>query len=109
MQDCYNRTSRNIFEYPDLEVFSDSVLCYIKNCIDIVTVDKHVQVFPSQKPWMTREVQRLLKERNTAFRSCDKGLYSTARANLRRGFREAKSDYKRKIYDHLGSRQVWMG
>lgn len=38
--------------------------------------------------------------------------YSAARADLRRGIREAKLDYKRKIENHLSnnnSRQVWQG
>lgn len=54
----------------------------------------------------------LLKERNTAFRSRDRVLYNKARANLQRGIREAKSDYRRRIEDHLGSnksRRVWQG
>ena len=55
----------------------DSVLCYIKNCVDTVTVDKCIQVYP-EKPWMTWGVQRLLKERNTTFRSSNRALYSTA-------------------------------
>ncbi|KAK3506423.1 hypothetical protein QTP70_002694 [Hemibagrus guttatus] len=59
---------------------------------------------------MTREVQRLLGERNIAFRSGNRTLYSSARANLKRGMREAKSDYRRRIEDHLNnSRQVWQG
>uniref|UniRef100_UPI0037E88240 NLR family CARD domain-containing protein 3-like n=1 Tax=Semicossyphus pulcher TaxID=241346 RepID=UPI0037E88240 len=76
LQDCFKRTSWDIFEHPDLGVFTDSVLCYIKNCIDTVTVDKRIQVYPNQKPWMTREVQRLLKERNPAFSTNVVGLIS---------------------------------
>ena len=112
MQDCFDRTCWEIFEDPDLEVFTDSVLCYIKNCIDIVTVDKCICLYPNQKPWMTREVQQLLKERNTAFRSGDGALFSAARSSLKRGIRRAKSDYRRRIEDHLDSnntRQVWQG
>ena len=78
----------------------------------IVTVDKRIQVYPNQKPWMSREVQQLLKARNTAFRSGDGARYSTARINLKRGIRKAKSDYRRRIKDHLdsnNSRQVWQG
>ena len=110
--DCFNRTIWDIFEHPDLEVFTDSVLCYIKSCIDTVTVDRLIQVYPNQKPWMTREVWRLLKERNTAFRSSDRALYSTACTNLKRGILMAKSDYTRRIEEHLdsnNSRQVWQG
>ncbi|KAL1021005.1 hypothetical protein UPYG_G00007490 [Umbra pygmaea] len=54
----------------------------------------------------------LLKERNTAWRSGNKDLYSTSRANLKRGIREAKADYRRRIEEHLSSnnsRQVWQG
>ncbi|KAJ8412065.1 hypothetical protein AAFF_G00143320 [Aldrovandia affinis] len=76
----------------------------------MVTVDKRIRVYPNQKPWMNREVQQLVKERNSAFRAGDRAHYSTARANLKRGIREAKADYRRKIEDHLdsnNSRQVW--
>lgn len=93
-------------------MFTDSVLCYIKYCTENVAVEKRIQVFPNQKSWMTREVQRLLKVRNIAFRSADRAQYNTARTNLRRGIRRAKSDYRRKIEhqtDSKNSRQVWQG
>src|SRR4029434_1441481 len=54
----------------------------------------------------------LLQERNAAFRSGDKALYSTARANLKRGIKDAKKAYKEKIEDHLTNnnpRRVWQG
>ncbi|KAM3842547.1 uncharacterized protein ACN63O_022346, partial [Diretmus argenteus] len=112
LQDCFDSTNWDVFEHQDLDLFTDSVLCYIKHCTDTVTVEKRIRVYPNQKPWMTREVQRLLKERNTAFRSEDRVLYNTARTNLRRGIRKAKLDYRRRIEDHLhssNSRQVWQG
>lgn len=61
---------------------------------------------------MIREVQQLLGERNNAFRSGNRDLLSTARANLNTGIRKAKADYRGKIEDHLdsnNSRQVWRG
>ncbi|KAK3532180.1 hypothetical protein QTP86_009198 [Hemibagrus guttatus] len=74
----------------------------------ILKVDKCTQVYSNQKPWMTRE----LRERNTAFRSGNRAHYSAARANLKRGIKEVKLDYMRRIKDHLdinNSRQVWQG
>ncbi len=50
---------------------------------------------------MTREVRTLLKERNAAFRSKDKALYSAARANLKKAIKGAKAEYKLKIEDHF--------
>ncbi|KAK3506578.1 hypothetical protein QTP70_009898 [Hemibagrus guttatus] len=112
LQDCFNRTNWDMFEHQELGVFTDSVLCYIKNCIDTVTVDKCIWVYYNKKTWMTREVKRLLRERNTTFRSGNRAHYSKARANLKRGIREAKLDYRRRIENHLdsnNSRQVWQG
>ena len=75
-------------------------------------MNRRIRVFPNQKPWMTKQVQVLLKQRNTAFRAGDEALYSAAISNLKRGIREAKTAYKRKIEEHLNSnnpRQVWQG
>ncbi|KAM7373781.1 hypothetical protein PAMA_022061 [Pampus argenteus] len=112
LQDCFERTNWDIFEHQNLDVFTDSVLCYIKNCIDTVTVQKRIRVYPNQKPWMTRGVQQLLKQRNIAFRTGDRDHYSAARADLRRGIKLAKAEYRRRIEVHLesnNSRQVWQG
>lgn len=74
--------SWDISVHQDLEVFTDTLLCYMKNWTE-VTVDKHIRVYPNQNPWMTREVQRLLKERNTVFS---------------RSIRRAKAGFRRRIW-----------
>ncbi|KAF7647947.1 hypothetical protein LDENG_00164230 [Lucifuga dentata] len=99
LQDCFQSTNWDIFEHQNLEQYTTAL-------------DKCIRVYPNKKPWMTKEVQSLLRERNTAFRSGDGVLYSTARANLKRGNREAKVAYKRRIEDCFqsnNSRQVWQG
>ena len=75
-------------------------------------MDKPVRVYPNTKPWMNRKVLQLLRERDSAFRSKDKALYDIARANLDRGIKEAKAEYKGKIEDCFrsnDSRRVWQG
>ncbi|KAJ8383605.1 hypothetical protein AAFF_G00216780 [Aldrovandia affinis] len=72
--------------------------------MDNVTVDTRIRVYPNQKPWMTKEVQSLLRIRDTTFRFGDGTQYSAAKANQKRG--------KKKIEDHFTSnniRQVWQG
>ena len=103
LQDCFEQTVWDIFEQQDLEEYTGTVLSYIKHCTESVTADKMILVFPNQKPWMTSEVKTLLRERNFACRSRDKDLYSTSRANLKRGIKDAKEAYKRKI-EHKESR-----
>ena len=112
LQDCFLHTEWDVFKHQDLAVHTESVLSYIKYCVGNVTVDKRICVFPNQKPWMTSQVRTLLKVRNAAFRSGDREQYSAARADLRRGIKKAKADYRRKIEDHLSEnnpRQVWQG
>lgn len=82
-------------------MFTDSVLCYFKNCIDTVILDKRIWVYPNQKPWITQKVQQLLRERDTAYRAGNRELYSAARANLKRCIREAKANYRRRGEEHL--------
>lgn len=50
---------------------------------------------------MNSEVKSLLKRRNTAFKSGDRALYSAARADLKRGIKEAKATYREKIENHF--------
>lgn len=88
------------------------MLFYISTCVDSVTMNKRVKVFPNQKPWMAKEVQTLLRTHNTAFRSGHRTWYSTATAKLKRGISEAKLDYKRRIEDHFAvndPRRAWQG
>lgn len=53
LQDCFEKTDWEIFEHLDLEQYTETVLFYIKICMENVTVNKKIWVFPNQKPWMT--------------------------------------------------------
>ncbi|KAK1904684.1 Proteinase R [Dissostichus eleginoides] len=101
LQDCFEHTVWDIFEQSNLEEHTEAVLSYIKFCTDTVTVEKRIRVYPNQKPWMTTAVRSLLNSRDTAFRSGDAAQYSMARANLRRGIKAAKEDYKGKVEVNL--------
>ncbi len=82
----------SIFEDQDLDTYTESVLFYIKCCAEEVSEEKHIRVFPNRKPWMTSKVQGLIRARNLAFRTGDRALYSTARADLKRGIKQAKKE-----------------
>lgn len=62
---------------------------------------------------MSSEVKRLLRARDTAFKSGDTSAYSVARANLKRGIRSAKHNYKLWIEEDFNSnsnpRRMWQG
>ncbi|KAI4886334.1 hypothetical protein NFI96_000178 [Prochilodus magdalenae] len=96
----------------NIDIYTNSVLEHINNCVDKVTSHKTIITFPNQKPWMNREVRLLLKARDAAFRSGDREAYSSARANLRKGISMAKHCYKQQIEEHFSSsdpRRMWQG
>ncbi|KAI4904358.1 hypothetical protein NFI96_007146 [Prochilodus magdalenae] len=88
----------------NIDIYTNSVLEHINNCVDRVTSHKTIITFPNQKPWMkVRQVRLLLKARDAAFRSGDREAYSSARANLRKGIAMAKHCYKQRIEEHFSS------
>lgn len=50
---------------------------------------------------MLKEVQALLKACDASFKSRDRALYSTARANLKRGIEEAQWVHNNKIVEQF--------
>lgn len=100
LQDCFHRTDWSLFASPDLEEYTSTVLFYIRNCIETVTIDKRIRAYPNRKLWMTTEVQLLLRERDAAYRAGDSEQYSVARHNLKKGIKAAKATYEEKPASH---------
>ena len=93
-------------------LLSSSVLFYIKCWMENIPTTKQIRVFPNNKPWMTGGVRLLLKTCDTAFQSGDGQRYKAARANLKRGIKDAKAAHKQKIEDLFSSsdhRRAWQG
>ncbi len=109
-QDCFHRTTWDVFKgegtftCESLDEYIASMLYYINFCVDSVT---------SWKPWMTHNVQQLIRARNIAYRSGDANAYSLARTALRKVINAAKLYHKRRIEANLSNctkpRQVWEG
>ena len=98
--------------HTDIDSYASSVLDFNTN-IDSVTTLKRITTFPNQKPWMNKEVRLLLKARDTAFRSGDAQAYSSSRADLKRGIKQAKHCHKLRIEEHFKNnsdpRRMWQG
>ncbi|XP_036416053.1 uncharacterized protein LOC118800012 [Colossoma macropomum] len=82
----------------NLGEYAESVTGFISKCVEDVTVIKNITTCANQKPWLTREVHALLKARNAAFKSGNKDALRSARANLNRSVRAARSQ---KIQSHF--------
>lgn len=112
LQDYFRHTNWTLFEANNIDTYTSAVLFYVKNCMDNVIITKQIWACPNNKPWMTRDVCLLLKARNSVFYSGDTQQYSEARANLKRGIRNAKAMYRWRIEYHFESLdpcRAWQG
>lgn len=101
--DCFSCTDWTVFMDENTDIHTSSMLFYIKCCIDNVTTTKRVCMFPNSKPWRTKNLKLLLNAHNSAFRSSDMQQYSAARMNLKKGIRDAKAAYRRRIENLFGN------
>ena len=89
LQDCFEVTEWDTFK-DELQVdpkaaldnYTSTVMHYIVFCMDMVTVTKRVRSFPNQKPWLTAEVNSLLRARDAAYRSRDAAAYTASPGQL---------------------------
>lgn len=101
LQDCFHRTTWDVFKgegtftRESLDEYTINILYYINFCVDSVTSWKQVHVASNRKPWMTHNVQQLIRARNVAYRSGDANAYSLTRAAQRKGINTAKLNHKR--------------
>ncbi len=82
LQDCFHHTTWDVFEgegtftCESLDEYTTNILYYIIFCVDRVTSWKQVHVASNRKPWMTHNVQQIIRARNIAYRSGDSYAYS---------------------------------
>uniref|UniRef100_A0A3B1K1K8 Reverse transcriptase domain-containing protein n=1 Tax=Astyanax mexicanus TaxID=7994 RepID=A0A3B1K1K8_ASTMX len=120
LQGCFDCTDWSVFKEAasygkviDIGEYAETVSAYIQKCIEDVQTTKHIISRANEKPWMTSELRKLLKARDSAFRSGDLVALRTARARLNKAIRLAKRDHGHKIQkhfqDHRDTRKLWQG
>ncbi len=110
LQDCFECTDWQMFKdaatqgnHIDLEEYTSSVTSFISKCADDVVKIRTVKSFPNEKAWMNGEVRALSRAKRAAFKSNDKEAYSTSRASLRAGIKEAKRRHQQRLERDLNT------
>lgn len=97
----------------DVKEYIDTVTSYIIKCLNDMIYMKSITIWANRKPLLKRDVYRLLKARDKAFKAGDKSGPRTAQANLSRGIRKAKQDYTNKVTSHFkdskDTQRLWNG
>ncbi len=96
----------------DIEAYSDSVMCFIRKCIEDVVPKKTIHIYPNQKPWINSDVLSALSARTSAFKSGNTDDQKQASYDLRRSIKAAKRQYKNKVEEQFNTnntRSMWQG
>ncbi len=115
LQDCFDHVDWDMFRAApdgDIEAYSDSVMCFIRKCIEDVVPTKTIRIYPNQKPWINSDVRSALSARTSAFKSGNTDDRKQASYNLRRSIKAAKRQYKNKVEEHFNNnnpRSMWQG
>ncbi len=93
----------------DIDVYTDSVMCFISKFIEDVVQTKTICIDPNQKPWINSDVRAAL---SSAFKSGNTDDRKQASYYLRRSIKAAKRQYKNKVeeqFDTNNARSMWLG
>ncbi len=103
LQNCFDHVDWDMFRAAsddDVEAYSDSVMCFIRKCIEDVVPKKTILIYPNQKPWINSDVRAALSVRTSAFKSGNTDDRKQATYDLRKSIKAAKRQYKTKLKNH---------
>ncbi len=100
LQDCFDYVDWDMFRAAsddDIDVYTDTVTCFIRKCIEDVVPTKTIRTYPNQKPWINADVCTALNARTTAFNSGNMDDYKQASYTRHKTIKTAKHKYKEKL------------
>ncbi len=106
IKDYFDHVDWDIFRAAsddDIKAYSDSVMCFIRKCIEDVVPTKIICIYPNQKPWINSDVRSALSARTSAFKSGNSDDRKQASYDLRRSIKAAKRQYKNKVKEHFNT------
>ncbi len=115
LQDCFDYVDWDMFRDAsddDIDVYTDTVTCFIRKCIEDVVPTKTIRFYPNQKLWINADVRTALNARTSAFNSGNADDYKQAIYTLCKTIKTAKRQYKEKIeaqFTNSNYRDMWEG
>lgn len=111
---CFACTDWSVFQEAcsDLSELVDTVSSYILFCEEICVETKEVKFYPNNKPWVTKELKGMIREKRTVFKTGNMVNYRELQGELEAEIKRCKSVYKNKIEDMFTSnnyRMAWQG
>ena len=95
-----------------LDELNDHVTSYIHFCEEMCTEKKTVKCYGNNKPWITKELKSLLKEKKRAFNARDKIQMKNAHLKVKGKIEQCKRDFRDKVESKFKSydcKGMWDG
>jgi hypothetical protein len=89
---------------------TDVIPSYIKFCTDVCLETKEVKLFPNTKPWVTKELKLMLRDRHKAFKENNKQKMKEIQKKIDKKIKNDKKRYASKVeenFQHNNSRLFW--
>ncbi len=68
LQDCFDHMDWDMAASDDdIEAYSDSVMCFIRKCIEDAVLTKTICIYSNQKPWINSDVRSALTAQDICF------------------------------------------
>ena len=111
---CFDCTDWDVFfeSSSSLEEATEAVTEYINFCTDMLIPARDVRIFPNGKPWVTKDIADLLKQRQCKHRDGDMEGVRSKQKEIKAKIRQNKIEYKKKLEQNFStnnSRQMWQG
>ncbi|XP_071947529.1 uncharacterized protein [Antedon mediterranea] len=71
LKDCFDRTDWDTFKSDSLDDTVERCSAYIKFCEDSIVPIKFVKIYANNKPWVSKELRLLMKEKYEMFKQGD--------------------------------------
>ncbi len=96
----------------DIEVYSDTVTCFNRKCVEDVVLTKTICIYPNQKPWINSYVRAALSAQTSAFKSDNTDDQKQASYDLRKSIKadNIKRQYKNEVEEQFNTnnaRSMW--
>ncbi|GFR72865.1 hypothetical protein ElyMa_002123900, partial [Elysia marginata] len=100
----FTATANNIHE------LADTVCSYINFCVDTAVPKKTVRVYSNNKPWVTKEIKKVLYRKKLAYKNNNRDEKISVQKELKSVIRKGKDDYRKKIenyFENNNMKDVW--
>ena len=94
LQCCFETTNWDIFTVPDsIDATTEVITDYIKFCEDLAIPKIAVKIYPNNKPWLNKELQELLKQKQRAHANDNHQEKHELQKEIKKVIRRCKSQY----------------